>query len=189
MLQSSERKTSQTHLNLDDMDFLNWVQKKLQEGWQIYSCYEAGASASRRGEKAGEVANRWKIPTVHQTPRQLIEDPSVEIVDIAFPPDQQPELIRHALKQKHVRGILAQKPLAMDFWLAKLLVEEATATGKVLSVNQNMRFDRSINRCAFSSNCSSRMSWGRRFWERSRCVQYRIGNPFWPRITGLRCST
>ena len=26
------------------MDFLNWVQKKLQEGWQIYSCYEAGAS-------------------------------------------------------------------------------------------------------------------------------------------------
>jgi transposase len=26
------------------VDFLNWVQKKLQEGWQIESCYEAGAS-------------------------------------------------------------------------------------------------------------------------------------------------
>ena len=25
-------------------DFGNWVQKKLDEGWQIYSCYEAGAS-------------------------------------------------------------------------------------------------------------------------------------------------
>jgi transposase len=25
-------------------DFLHWVQKKLEEGWQIYSCYEAGAS-------------------------------------------------------------------------------------------------------------------------------------------------
>ena len=24
--------------------FLNWVQKKLEEGWQIFSCYEAGAS-------------------------------------------------------------------------------------------------------------------------------------------------
>ena len=24
--------------------FLNWVQKKLEEGWQIHSCYEAGAS-------------------------------------------------------------------------------------------------------------------------------------------------
>jgi predicted dehydrogenase len=102
------------------------------------------AIASRRPEKAAEVATRWKIPTVHQTPHELIEDPNVEIVDIAFPPDQQPGLIRHALKQKHVRGILAQKPLAMDFWVAKALVEEAAATDKVLSVNQNMRFDQSM---------------------------------------------
>jgi hypothetical protein len=26
------------------VDFLNWVQKKLLEGWQINSCFEAGAS-------------------------------------------------------------------------------------------------------------------------------------------------
>src|SRR5262245_6709625 len=25
-------------------DFLNWVHKKLEENWEIYSCYEAGAS-------------------------------------------------------------------------------------------------------------------------------------------------
>jgi predicted dehydrogenase len=53
-------------------------------------------------------------------------------------------LIRHALRQKHVRGILAQKPLAMNFATAKALVEEAAATDKVLSVNQNMRFDQSM---------------------------------------------
>ena len=40
--------------------------------------------ASRRVERAAEVAKRWRIPTVHETPRQLIEDPNVEIVDIAF---------------------------------------------------------------------------------------------------------
>jgi predicted dehydrogenase len=102
------------------------------------------AIASRQAEKAAEVAARWKIPTVHQTPHELIEDADVEIVDIAFPPDQQPELIRHALKQKHVRGILAQKPLAMNFDQAKAIVEEAAATDKVLSVNQNMRFDQSM---------------------------------------------
>jgi predicted dehydrogenase len=102
------------------------------------------AIASRQAEKAAEVARRWKIPIVHQTPHELIEDPNVEIVDIAFPPDQQPELIRHALKQKHVRGILAQKPLAMDFSQAKAIVEEAAVTDKVLSVNQNMRFDQSM---------------------------------------------
>jgi predicted dehydrogenase len=102
------------------------------------------AIASRRAEKAAEVAHRWKIATVHETPQQLIENPNVEIVDIAFPPDQQPELIRHAFRQKHVRGILAQKPLAMDFATAKALVEETAATDKVLSVNQNMRFDQSM---------------------------------------------
>jgi predicted dehydrogenase len=102
------------------------------------------AIASRRAEKAAEVAQRWKIPTVHQTPLQLIENPDVEIVDIAFPPDQQPELIRHALRQKHVRGILAQKPLALNFATATALVEETAATDKVLSVNQNMRFDQSM---------------------------------------------
>src|ERR1700759_809694 len=102
------------------------------------------AIASRQAEKAAEVATRWKIPTVHQTPQKLIEDPNVEIVDIAFPPDQQPELIRHALKQKHVRGILAQKPLAMNFDQAKAIAEEAKAAGKILSVNQNMRFDQSM---------------------------------------------
>src|SRR5580704_1044638 len=102
------------------------------------------AIASRTPEKAANVAKRWSIPIVHRTPCELIEDPHVEIVDIAFPPDQQPDLIRHALKQKHVRAILAQKPLAMDFSTAKALVEETAKTEKVLSVNQNMRFDQSM---------------------------------------------
>jgi predicted dehydrogenase len=102
------------------------------------------AIASRTPARAAQVANRWKIPRVHRTPRELIEDPAVEIVDIAFPPDQQPDLIRHALRQQHVRGILAQKPLALDFTTATALVDEASASNKVLSVNQNMRFDQSM---------------------------------------------
>ena len=61
-----------------------------------------------------KVAERWGIATVHDTPEALIEDPKVEIVDLAFPPDQQPALIRHALKQKHIKAILAQKPLALS---------------------------------------------------------------------------
>src|SRR3984893_14697107 len=102
------------------------------------------AIASRRAERAAKFANRWKIPTVHASPKALIEDPEVEIVDVAFPPDQQPELIRHALQQKHVKAILAQKPLALDFLTAKALAAEAKAAGKILSVNQNMRFDQSM---------------------------------------------
>lgn len=102
------------------------------------------AIASRTPARAAEVAKRYGIRTVHQTPEELIRDPRVEIVDIAYPPDQQPALIRLALAQPHVRGILAQKPLALDLATAQALAEEARAAGKPLSVNQNMRFDQSM---------------------------------------------
>jgi predicted dehydrogenase len=102
------------------------------------------AISSRSEGHARQVADRWGIPKVHRTPAELIEDPEIQIVDIAFPPDQQPDLIRLALAQPHVLGILAQKPLAMDFATACALVEEANRTDKAISVNQNMRFDQSM---------------------------------------------
>ncbi len=102
------------------------------------------AIASRTKANAQKVADRWSIPTVHDTPEKLIEDPNVEIIDLAFPPDQQPALIRHALKQKHVKAILAQKPLALSVDEARKLRDEAKAAGKILSVNQNMRYDQSM---------------------------------------------
>jgi predicted dehydrogenase len=102
------------------------------------------AIASRTRANAAAVAERYGIETVHESPRELILDPRVEIVDIAFPPDRQPELIRLALQQPHVKGILAQKPLALSLEEAIALRDEAAAAGKILSVNQNMRYDQSI---------------------------------------------
>ena len=102
------------------------------------------AIASRTRTNAEKVATRWAIPTVHDTPEQLIEDPEIEIVDLAFPPGQQPALIRHALKQKYVKAILAQKPLALSVEEAVALRDEAAKSGKILSVNQNMRYDQSM---------------------------------------------
>jgi len=102
------------------------------------------AIASRTKANARKVAERWDIPTVHDTPERLIEDSQVEIIDLAFPPDQQPALIRHALKQPHVKAILAQKPLALSLSEAIKLRDEAKAAGKILSVNQNMRYDQSM---------------------------------------------
>ncbi|MBW8909942.1 MAG: Gfo/Idh/MocA family oxidoreductase [Mesorhizobium sp.] len=110
--------------------------------------HEAGfpvvAIASRTRANARKVADRWSIPTLHDTPEQLIEDETVEIVDLAFPPDLQPALIRHALKQNHIKAILAQKPLALSVEEAVKLRDEAAASGKILSVNQNMRYDQSM---------------------------------------------
>lgn len=106
--------------------------------------FAVAAIASRTQSKAEAVAARWGIPTVHDTPEALIKDASIEILDIAYPPDQQPGLIRAALKEPHIKGILAQKPLALTLAEAIALRDEAAAAGKVLSVNQNMRYDQSM---------------------------------------------
>ncbi len=110
----------------------------------VDAAFPVVAIASRNREHAAKVADRWSVPAVHDTPGALIEDPRIEILDIAFPPDQQPALIRHALTQPHIRGILAQKPLSLTLDEAIALRDEAAAAGKILSVNQNMRYDQSM---------------------------------------------
>jgi predicted dehydrogenase len=102
------------------------------------------AIASRTKANAEKVAKRWDIPNVHDTPEALIKDEAVEILDIAFPPDQQPALIKLALQQKHIKAILAQKPLALSVKDAVELRDAAAKAGKILSVNQNMRYDQSM---------------------------------------------
>ncbi len=102
------------------------------------------AIASRTEEKARAVAERWGIAAVHPTPEALIADGNVEILDIAFPPDRQPDLIRKALAAPHIKAILAQKPLALSLDEACRLRDEAAKAGKILSVNQNMRYDQSM---------------------------------------------
>lgn len=104
------------------------------------------AIASRTFETATKVAERHAIPTVHHTYDQLLADPQVEILDVAVPPQNQPDLIRRAceLGRERLRGILAQKPLAMSVREAKELVKVCADAGVVLAVNQNMRFDQSV---------------------------------------------
>src|SRR5438270_264152 len=73
------------------------------------------AIGARRPEQAGEVAALHKIARVHDSIDALLADRDIEILDIAVPPDRQPELIRRAAENKgSLRGILAQKPLALS---------------------------------------------------------------------------
>jgi predicted dehydrogenase len=104
------------------------------------------AIASRNRAHAEEVAAHHGIPRVHETIDDLLADQTIEVLDIAVPPDVQPEIISRAvhLGKKHLRGILAQKPLAMSSHEARHLVEICTAAGIKLSVNQNMRYDQSV---------------------------------------------
>jgi predicted dehydrogenase len=106
------------------------------------------AIASRRPEQARKVAARHAIPQAYRCYRELLADPRVAVVDIAVPPDVLlavvTDVVRHA---PHVRGILAQKPLGVDYAQAVQMVRLCEDAGVTLAVNQNMRYDQSVRAC------------------------------------------
>ncbi len=94
---------------------------------------------------ACEVAKLRGVPKAYDTCSELLADPEVEVVDIAVPPHAQQELVREAAKYTgRIRGILAQKPLAMNYAEARETAAIAARAGITLAVNQNMRYDQSI---------------------------------------------
>jgi predicted dehydrogenase len=100
---------------------------------------------SRTRATAEEVAAAREVSQVHETLESLLDDPAVEIVDIAVPPTAQKGVIdRIAAHPRKVRGILSQKPLAMSLEESKEIVTACRRAGIVLQVNQNMRYDHSV---------------------------------------------
>ncbi len=106
------------------------------------------AIASRTPGRAAEVAERHGIAKVCSTYQDLLADKSIQVVDIAVPPDVQHEVIREAVKHAgHLKGILAQKPLGVDYAQAREIVTMCEKAGITLAVNQNMRWDHSVRAC------------------------------------------
>ncbi len=102
------------------------------------------AITSRSAEQSAEVAKLHSIPTVYETTRQLLEDDSIEILDIAIPPHVQLEVVREAVRRPNIKGILCQKPLAMGLADAREIVRLGKESGVPIAVNSNMRYDQSM---------------------------------------------
>jgi predicted dehydrogenase len=103
---------------------------------------------ARRVDQAVAVAVRHQIPNVFPDYRALLECPEVEVVDIALPPDLQLETVREVVRHgAHIRGILAQKPLGVNYVQACEIVRLCADAGITLAVNQNMRYDQSVRAC------------------------------------------
>jgi len=103
------------------------------------------AITSRTPEIAQEVADLRGIPRVYEAIEDMLEDESVQILDIAVPPHEQLEVIRKAVTRgRFLKAILAQKPLAVNLEQAAETVRLCEEHQIPLGVNQNMRYDRSI---------------------------------------------
>jgi predicted dehydrogenase len=105
------------------------------------------AIAARDVDRARDVARKRGVERTCETYQELLDDPRVEVADVAVPPDVQFEVIQEVLRHKQVRGILAQKPLGVDYAQAKQIVDACREAGVTLAVNQNMRFDQSVRAC------------------------------------------
>jgi len=122
-----------------------YIVRDVQLPAYAYAGFRVAAIASRTPARAKAVAEEFGIERCYDDWRDMIADPSIEILDLAYPPDEQFEIIKAAAGHSdHIRGILAQKPLAMDFETATEAVNICKDAGILLAVNQNMRFDQSI---------------------------------------------
>jgi predicted dehydrogenase len=106
------------------------------------------AIASRHPDNARRVAQRHGVPKVYDACGQLLAEPSIEVLDIAVPPDAQLGLIRAACERGTAKGILAQKPLGLNYSEAAEAARLCEKAGIVLAVNQNMRYDQSVRAAA-----------------------------------------
>jgi predicted dehydrogenase len=105
------------------------------------------AIASRTPAKARQIAKRHGLKA-YRTYQDMLASGTVEVVDIAVPPDVQFDVIKEVCKhKKHIRGILAQKPLGVNYSQAKQIVQLCKQANITLAVNQNMRYDQSIRAC------------------------------------------
>src|SRR5437867_10715037 len=102
------------------------------------------AISSRNRAHAEQTARHYAIPKVCDSYLELLHDPTIEVLDIAVPPNAQLGLIKTACALRTAKGILAQKPLGMNYAEAQEAVAACEAAGITLAVNQNMRYDQSV---------------------------------------------
>jgi predicted dehydrogenase len=105
-------------------------------GFHVVACYDQNPESAQR------TAQEHGIPRVAASVAEILNDPEIDIVDIAVTPWAQAAIAKDAIASgKHV---LCQKPLADTYVSAVEVVDLARAQGVKLAVNQQMRWDAGI---------------------------------------------
>jgi len=105
-------------------------------GWKV------ARIAARTEASAERAARRFDIPAWSDRWQDVIDDDTVEVVDVSLPPHMHREVCEAAFAAgKHV---LVQKPMATTLADAEAIVAAAERAGRQLAVNQNGRWDPAI---------------------------------------------
>ena len=91
--------------------------------------------------KARTCAERWGTPGVFVNHHEMLEQAQPEIVSICSPNETHVAIGLDVLRYASVRGVICEKPLALDSVGASQLHDTATMNSKALLVNYSRRFD------------------------------------------------
>lgn len=131
-------------------------------------------------EKAESLAREFGIPHVYSSLEALLNNPDIQVVDIAVPSKHQPDIVEKAVTAgKHV---LCQKPLGESFPEAKRIADAVEKAGVKGAVNQQMRWSPGIRA---SRNIVER-GWIGDILQASIQVNVRTEWEQWPWITQIK---
>ncbi len=87
---------------------------------------------------ARSLADRYQVPSACSDFHEILDDSSIDIVDIITPPDSHLSIVRDVARSG--KTIICQKPLAPTYAEAKTIVEITEAAGAGFMVHENFRF-------------------------------------------------
>ncbi|MCY3913249.1 MAG: Gfo/Idh/MocA family oxidoreductase [Chloroflexi bacterium] len=101
-------------------------------GYEVVACMDIDAQAVESTRR------RWGIPRVGTDLAALLDDPEVEVVDLAVHANVRSEVLLEIAAAG--KPILSQKPLAMDWASARQMVRGVEQAGVPLMINQQARW-------------------------------------------------
>jgi len=99
---------------------------------------EVKAIADVNEDLVKNIAREFQIPNYFSDPLKIIEDPSIDLIDICTPSNTHCDLIKHAARQG--KNILVEKPLTTTIEDALEIQRTVVKAGVKLNVVQNWRY-------------------------------------------------
>jgi predicted dehydrogenase len=120
--------------------------------------------------RAQDVAAQKNIPNAYGDYRELLKQKDIDIVSVGLPNALHAPVSIDALKAgKHV---LCEKPMTISVAHAKKMIAASKRAGKLLSINQHMRFDATAQamRAIMSSGALGEIYWAESKWIRQQGI-------------------
>jgi predicted dehydrogenase len=125
------------------LGFGHHAAKRLMKGFNEAHNSKLVGLWRRDAAKAQASASQFSIPLVFDTPEALCASPEIDAVFIVSPDAL--HLPHVMLAAKHGKGILCEKPLALNAGEVEKMLAAAEAAGVAFGVAQNMRYNRSLD--------------------------------------------